>query len=368
MKKPKRYSLMEDYMDEADIWVYYQEDIDRIVLNAEKENSWTDDSWDDGSFDDNSDDNSDDIDGYDDCTSAVISELSADIGVAASKLGWLYSTWKTWNQWYKVYTIPKRHEGFRVISAPQGLLLSVQRAINENVLSKFKYLDCCHGFRKEHSILTNAAPHANQDLIIKVDIKDFFQSISACRVYGIFKKIGYNTQSARFLTRLCTYNGVLPQGAPTSPALANRICQHMDKRIQGLIIRNFAEYTRYADDITVSGFSDIVRLLPLIKHIIYDEGFVVAENKVRVCRRNMRQQVTGLTVNDGVKIPRDIKKRIRAMIHATVTARRLHFENNDLSGKAFRGYVSYLHFIDSEYSNKAWDAAIRNSVNLEDKE
>lgn len=293
----------------------------------------------------------------------TIDKLSTTLNISNKELGWLYSTWGKWNQWYKSFAIPKRTEGFRLISAPQGLLKYVQHSINEEILSNLKYSDCCHGFRKGFSIVSNAEPHAYSEIVIKIDIKDFFQTISAKRVYGIFIKVGYDKDCARFLTRLCTLNGSLPQGAPTSPSLANRVCASMDRRIFGLVRKFNFNYTRYADDITVSGARDIVKLLPLIRFIIYDEGFRVNEKKLKICRRNMRQQVTGLTVNDGVKIPRNIKRMIRAMIYYSAIGKKPHFEHSEISEDVFNGYVSYLRYIDRPYYEKS----IMTSVGINDK-
>ena len=114
----------------------------------------------------------------------------------------------------------------------------------------------------------------NQELICGIDIKDYFPSIINKRVWGFFKSIGYNEIMAKNFTNLTTYRGQLPQGAPTSPMIANLISWRMDKRLANFCERRGLKYSRYADDITISGDHSLPRYLKLISKIIESEGTI----------------------------------------------------------------------------------------------
>ena len=279
-----------------------------------------------------------------------LSNLSKELDVSYRDLAWLYGTWAKWNEWYKTYTIPKKTEGFRVICAPQGLLRAVQRRIYDIILSEIQLAPCCHGFVKKRSIITNATPHVQKEVVLSLDIKDFFPSITAKRVFGIFKNMGRLPEEARFLTRLCTYNGGLPQGAPSSPALANRVCGHLDKRLFKLAEYHHADYSRYADDLTFSGDKLILRLLPFIKTIIAEEGFIVSEHKTQIRKNYQSQVVTGLTVNSGVKVQRCEKRRIRSMLHHAACRETVQNNKVQIGVNEIRGYYAFLKNVEPEYA------------------
>jgi RNA-directed DNA polymerase len=210
----------------------------------------------------------------------------------------------------------------------------------------------CHGFRRKKSIITNAKPHTGKNVLINIDLKDFFPSISGGRVYGIFTSLGFDNEVARFLTRITTYKNSLPQGAPTSPALANLVCRRLDSRLAGLSKRLKARYTRYADDMTFSGKENIITAIPLIRQIIKDEGFMVAEKKARIVRKGNRQEVTGLTVNKKVSIPRHLRRRIRAVIHRLSLNREITWKGKNLSLASLQGHISYLNAVHPELAQK----------------
>ena len=128
------------------------------------------------------------------------------------------------DQFYNEFKIPKKNGSFRIIEAPKKNLCSAQKWILDNILYKFPVSKCCHGFCKEKSILTNALEHVNQECIINLDLKDFFPSINENRIFHIFYYYGYTQKVSYFLTKLCTLNKSLPQGAPTSPYLSNLVC------------------------------------------------------------------------------------------------------------------------------------------------
>jgi hypothetical protein len=196
--------------------------------------------------------------------------------------------------------------------------------------------DAAHGFAPERSILTNARNHVGRDVVINLDLKDFFPTLTYARVKGLFEALGYAEAVAIPLALLCTEPMVdevtldgerhfiadgprlLPQGAPTSPAITNLICRRLDRRLMGLARTLGFAYSRYADDLTFSASGEAVKkigtLLKAVHGIVEAEGFKVHPDKTRVMRRSTRQEVTGLTVNEAVAVPRDLLRRYRAVL------------------------------------------------------
>ncbi len=242
---------------------------------------------------------------------------------------------------YRRFVIPKRGGGERAIWAPLPKLKAAQHWVLHHIAEKLPVHGAVHGFLAGRSILTNAAVHTNARLVVKVDVKDFFPTVTLARVKGIFRKAGYREQVATLLALLCTeaprevvqlegqtyYVSLgprcLPQGAPTSPALTNTLCLRLDRRISGLARRLGYNYTRYADDLTFSlpaghqGKPRLGALLGLVRRILEAEGFRLNPEKTRVHRRGGRQQVTGLVVNGEGKprVPRTLRRQLRAAIH-----------------------------------------------------
>jgi retron-type reverse transcriptase len=245
---------------------------------------------------------------------------------------------------YVRFTIPKRSGGHRNLFAPHKELASAQEWILRNILDNVATHPAAHGFVKTRSTVTNAAPHVDQDVVVNADLIDFFPTITFPRVLGIFKQLGYSPAAATILALLCTesprrvadYAGktfhvatgprTLPQGACTSPALSNLAARRLDARLNGIAGKLGYQYTRYADDLTFScrcaerdaGESPATKigyLLARLRHIAQDEGFAVNEKKTRVLKRAARQEVTGVVVNKRPGVPRDLYKRLRAILH-----------------------------------------------------
>lgn len=229
---------------------------------------------------------------------------------------------------YVIFKIPKARGGEREICAPRAGLKAIQRKILDLYLAKIPVHEACHGFVRGRSVVTNARPHERAALVLKTDIADFFPSIHFHRVQGLFELLGASRQNARKLAALTTYRprladgrvawpGVLPQGAPTSPAIANLVCRRLDARLAGLARRMEAHYTRYADDLTLSFArepDDLGRVFWWVNAILQQEGFVENTEKRRLLRPSTRQQVTGVVVNEGARLPRDERRAFRALL------------------------------------------------------
>lgn len=155
---------------------------------------------------------------------------------------------------YTNFEIPKRSGGQRTISAPHGSLLLLQQKLAEILQDYYEPRHSTQGYVRGRSIVTNVRQHVGRRWILNVDLVDFFPTITYARIYGIFKAKPFDLSDdvAHVLTKLCTHNGALPIGAPTSPVLSNLICRRMDMDLQALASRTGCWYTRYADDITIS--------------------------------------------------------------------------------------------------------------------
>ncbi len=279
-------------------------------------------------------------------------DLAKALGVTIPRLRWMtFHRDVDTGTHYRRWQIPKRDGSLRTITAPKRDLKAAQRWVLRNVAERLPVHGAAHGFLAARSIVTNARVHAGAHVLLKVDVKDFFPTVTWRRVKGLYRKAGYPEQVATLLALLATeapreavqFRGktlyvasgerALPQGAPTSPAITNAICLRMDRRLSGLARVFGFRYTRYADDLTFSWRpspdapegthpkAPVGAMLRGIGQILRAEGFALHPTKTEVLRRGNRQEVTGLVVNeapDGVaeaRVPREVRRRLRAAIH-----------------------------------------------------
>lgn len=204
----------------------------------------------------------------------------------------------------------------RLVAAPRKPLKQVQKAIVKKFLADIPLPDECTGFRPGMSILTNALPHCQKRFVFNTDIEDFFGSISSERVLGLYLRLGFSFPVSCVLTELTTYIGCLPQGAPSSPYLANLIAYSMDADLAEFCAGNEWNYTRYCDDITISGNSTFsLADMRTISDIVEVEGFRINIRKTRFHKHNSKQVVSGLVVNEKPNLPRAKRRQIRALFH-----------------------------------------------------
>ena len=259
---------------------------------------------------------------------------------------------------YTTFKVPKKCGDFREINAPSKKMKSIQRWILDEILYKLNPGDYAHGFIPGKTIYTNAKAHTNKDLVLGIDIKDFFPSIKFGAIYNVFKNAGYNLKVAWQLADLCTYHWKLPQGAPTSPMLANLVALNLDNQIsQYCITRNF-EYSRYADDITISGSYELPIHKERIIKIIKGSGFEINSKKVRMLSKGSRQKVTGLVVNDKVSIGRTKKKTLRALVHnILINGPVIENKSNDpYFRERIFGHLGCANSIDPEFASPLIDS------------
>jgi retron-type reverse transcriptase len=310
-------------------------------------------------------------------------DVAAALQLDLSQLRWLafHSDASTVTH-YTRFQIPKKTGGTREIAAPHQKLAAAQQWILENVLAKVPVEAPAHGFVPAHSTVTNASPHVKRAVVVNLDLKDFFPTITFPRVRGALESLGYSPAVATIFALLATesprrtaeYDGrkyhvaigprALPQGACTSPALSNLVTRKLDRRLKGLASKLGWTYTRYADDLTFSGDSLISKgeknpksvawLLARTRHIIENEGFEVNEKKVRIQRRNAAQLVTGIVVNEKSSAPRAQRRLLRAILHR---ARFEGIEKQNRIGHAnytawLRGHVAYVSMVNPEQGRK----------------
>lgn len=250
---------------------------------------------------------------------------------------------------YRYHWKLKRHGKCRLIEAPKFRLREIQRKLLREILNQIPVHDAAHGFRKNRSAQSHAAWHVGKAIVLKMDLEDFFPSIAPARLVRILMHVGYPEDVAEVLTALsCNHvpyevfssfphmadgrqkrhaqqlycRPHFPQGAPTSPAIANVCAFRMDRRLAGLARSANAVYTRYADDLLFSGDEKFARSINhfriSVAAIAIEEGFTINHHKTRVMKRSVRQEAVGLVLNEKLNTRRDEFDRLKAILHRCV--------------------------------------------------
>jgi len=227
--------------------------------------------------------------------------------------------------------------GRRRLLIPEPALMRMQRRILRRLLGKLRAHPAATGFEAGKSIVHNAAPHLGQRVVIKMDVVNFFPSIHEMTIAAYFQRVGWNHEAAKVLARLCTHEGALPQGSPTSPRLSNLTLFAFDTRLARHVRLRKGAYTRYADDITISFPKDYPRrirgTIQYVRKLAAAFGLTVhTRGKLRVLRPHQQQLVTGLVVNRKLQLPRRQRRRLRAMEHHLRAGRTATVSELSLSG------------------------------------
>ncbi len=270
-----------------------------------------------------------------------VASLAKALGLTIPRLRWLtYHRDVDTGTHYHRWLVPKRDGSPRLISAPKPELKAAQRWIMREVTEHLPVHGAAHGFLAGRSIVSNAEVHAGARVIVKLDIRGFYPTVTMRRVKGLLRRAGLGEQVATLMALLATESPrdeitthgkthfvatgprSLPQGAPTSPSITNALCFRMDCRLSGLARSLGCRYTRYADDLTFSWHdqkSQVGPLLRAVTRIVRAEGFAIHPKKTRVMRKGARQKVTGLIVNAAkdrpvARVPRKTARALRAAI------------------------------------------------------
>ena len=263
---------------------------------------------------------------------------------------------------YRYRWVPKASGGVRLLEAPKFRLREIQRRLLHEIVDCIPAHPAAHGFVPGRSVLSFVEAHVGATVVLKIDLEDFFSSVNAGRVFGVFRGAGYPESVAHILTALATnvvpravwrdaprptggpglerYHRLgrrlatphLPQGAPTSPSLANLCAHRLDRRVSGLAAVFGLAYTRYADDIALSGpvsGSTVERIIELVTEIATSEGFKVNEIKTRAVTNSHRQRLAGVVINDRTNMARREYDDLRAILH---NAARYGLESQNLHG------------------------------------
>jgi len=301
---------------------------------------------------------------------ATTAELAAWLGLDADLLDWL-SEPRRGRDHYRYRWQAGRNGKQRLLEIPKQRLAAVQRRILHGLLDRLPPHEAAHGFRRGHSCLSFAVPHAGRRWVLRLDLKDFFPSIPYGRVFRVFASLGYPEQVCRTLARLCTHatpapvlaaGGLqgaaaaawrmphLPHGAPASPALANLCAFRLDLRLAALAGSLGLAYSRYADDMALSGDGPPRRihgLHLLVCRIALEEGFEINTRKTRLMKAGSRQVLTGLTVNAKVNAPRDEYDRLKAILHncARFGPDSQNREGHPRFRAHLQGRIAYIHSV-----------------------
>jgi len=276
-----------------------------------------------------------------------------------------YLAWSKSSQWkegkrfgffdhlYEEWTIPKKNGDPRKVCSPQARLKRLQHRILERILNNEKIHRNAHGFVPGKSILTNAKPHIKKDIVVNLDLADFFPTTSRQNVFSAFVSIeGISAKTAGFLADICCHKGALPIGAPTSPYLANLILRSFDKAMTSAARKIGAKYTRYADDLTFSGSEECIKLIPFAKKLLKEKGYKLNERKINIFRPGRRQVVTGLTVNQKVNVPRAVRKKLRAALHARELGKTPTWSGYPSNDQQLNGLCSFVRSINRKQGNR----------------
>ncbi|WP_271880591.1 reverse transcriptase domain-containing protein [Phaeobacter italicus] len=224
----------------------------------------------------------------------------------------LYAMSNSQESYYRSFEIPKKSGGRRRIDAPLPSLAFLQRWILDNILNSVPLHASAKAYRKGNSIFDNARFHRKQRVVLKVDVKNFFGSIEEHSAFLIFKGLGYSKRLSKLLSMTSSLHGTLPQGAPTSGALANIFMRTFDDAVFNACKESKVRYTRYADDLTFSGSDfDTDAQIRLVDKQLSKIGLSVNARKTRVLLPHVRQDVTGLVVNEKISVPQDFRRKLR---------------------------------------------------------
>ena len=228
----------------------------------------------------------------------------------------LYSISNNLEKNYKIYKIKKRNGKYRTIYEPNLLLKHIQSQILVNILNNKSISKYAKAYHKGISLKDNAIPHINKDIILKLDIKDFFENICFVDIYNSCFPIEYFPKSVgMLLTYLCTYDEHLTQGSPTSAYISNLVMKDFDEVLGAWCEERDISYTRYSDDMTFSGDFNPSEIIIKVRKMLYKLGLQLNNDKIHVVNKTSCQFVTGIVVNEKIQVNSKYRKEIRQEIY-----------------------------------------------------
>ena len=217
---------------------------------------------------------------------------------------------------YKIYKIKKRNGKYRTIYEPNLILKQIQKQILNNILNNKSISKYAKAYHKGIQLKDNAIPHINKEMILKLDIKDFFENISFLDIYNSCFPIEYFPKSVgMILTYLCTYDNHLTQGSPTSAYISNLVMKEFDEELGNWCNLRNISYTRYSDDMTFSGAFNPSELITKVRKMLYKLGLELNNDKIHIVYKSSSQNVTGIVVNEKMQVNVKYRNKIRQEIY-----------------------------------------------------
>jgi len=265
------------------------------------------------------------------------------------------STPKTSN-FYIQYTAKKKNGKIRELAEPLPSLKEIQHWILENILYKLEVSRFAKAYIPKKTIKEHVRFHKGQEIVLTMDLKNFFDSVKFDTVEQIFTNAGYSKLISNLLTKLCTLKHTLPQGAPTSPCLSNIIFFNLDKQISEYCISRKIKYTRYADDMAFSGSFDTDVLIDFVKNTVESQELTINEEKTLIRRQYQPQIICGIIVNEKVQVPKKKRNELRqAVFYIEKYGLESHLEKIEWNRgnyiKHLIGVANYILFINPKDKN-----------------
>ena len=287
----------------------------------------------------------------------------------------LYSLSNNIENNYHIYKIKKRNGHLRTIYEPTPLLKTIQKNILENILNNKQISKYAKAYKEGISLKDNAIPHLNKKIILKLDIKNFFESISFLNIYKSCFPLEYFPKSVGILlTNLCTYEDHLTQGSPTSAYISNLVMKNFDEKIGSYCEKENISYTRYSDDMTFSGDFKPSNIIKLVKKHLSKLGLTLNSDKIHVVKYYNSQNVTGIIVNKKIQVSKNYRKKIRQEVYYIKKygllshLKRLNIQDKEKYLSSLYGKILYVLQInnqDKEFTN--YKIFIKNIIYKEGK-
>lgn len=217
---------------------------------------------------------------------------------------------------YRVFKIKKRTHGYRTIYEPNYELKYIQKQILNNILNDMPISIYAKAYHRGISLKENAIPHLNKNIILKLDISNFFDNISFIDVYNsCFRNEFFPKQIGILLTYLTTYNDHLTQGSPTSSYISNLVMKEFDEEIGDYCSKINVSYTRYSDDMTFSGNFNPTDIIRKVNSLLKKTNLNINKDKIHIIKKSQKQLVTGIIVNKKINTNISYRKKIRQEIY-----------------------------------------------------
>lgn len=268
------------------------------------------------------------------------------------KIKKLYIISNNIKKYYKSFIIKKRNGKNRNILSPYTELKKIQLNILNELLYDKKPSSYAKAYIKKISLIDNVKIHKGYNYILKLDIKNFFESISFVDIYNIYKEFGFSNRICGLLAHLTTYDDYLPQGSPTSPYLSNLVLRNIDYTIGAWCNQNNINYTRYSDDMTFSMNKYNKDLIRFIRVSLYKYGLELNNDKICLINSSNQQKITGIVVNNKLQVDIKYRKKIRQEMYylnkygINEHLKRIKYEDKNKYIKSLYGRIIFVLSID----------------------